>query len=163
MREKKEDLSHPQENDVENLLALVDFTPPTPKNELVLAELVSLESGEGFGVIYPGSPTPTPCLSTVSLNEESLHRKVAVMFLEGSPSKPVVLGLIMEPQQQATPMEVSVDRERLQIVGKKEIELRCGKASILMKANGKIIIKGTHLVSRSSGPNKIKGASISLN
>jgi len=46
---------------------------------------------------------------------------------------------------------------------KKEIVLRCGKASITLTKAGKVMIKGTYVVSRSSGANKIKGASIALN
>ena len=44
-----------------------------------------------------------------------------------------------------------------------EVLLRCGKSSIELCRDGKILIRGSHVVTRSSGPNKIKGASISLN
>ena len=45
----------------------------------------------------------------------------------------------------------------------KEIVLKCGKASITLTRAGKILIRGAYLLSRSSGPNRIKGGSIQLN
>lgn len=164
MQKKQESEPSPEEVSTESLLSLVDVSPPLPRTELVLGHLVSMPSANGYGVVFAGSASPIPCLSTIPLDETCLNRQVALMFLEGSPAKPVVLGLIHDPKLlQNPPLEARVDEERVQLVGQKEIELRCGKASILMKANGKIIIKGTHLISRSSGPNKIKGGSISLN
>jgi len=61
------------------------------------------------------------------------------------------------------PDEVLVDGERLIFDAKKEIVLRCGEASITLTRAGKVLIKGAYVVSRSSGANKIKGASIALN
>ncbi|TIP53764.1 MAG: DUF2345 domain-containing protein, partial [Mesorhizobium sp.] len=53
--------------------------------------------------------------------------------------------------------------ERLDLSAEREIVLRCGKASITLTRTGKIILRGTYILSRSSGPNKIKGGSIQLN
>jgi hypothetical protein len=44
-----------------------------------------------------------------------------------------------------------------------EIVLKCGEGSITLRKDGKIIIKGTHLLSRASGPNRIKGGSVQIN
>lgn len=44
-----------------------------------------------------------------------------------------------------------------------ELTLRCGKSSITLTKSGKVIVKGTKIVSRSLGENKIRGAQISLN
>jgi hypothetical protein len=49
------------------------------------------------------------------------------------------------------------------LTGDKEIVLRCGKASITLTRAGKIIIRGAYLLNRSSGVNKIKGASVQIN
>ena len=45
----------------------------------------------------------------------------------------------------------------------REVVLRCGDASITLTRAGKVIIKGSYILSRSSGYNKIKGAAIDLN
>ena len=47
--------------------------------------------------------------------------------------------------------------------GAKQVELRCGQASIVLTAAGKILIKGTYVMSRSSGANRIKGAFVDIN
>lgn len=53
--------------------------------------------------------------------------------------------------------------ERLELVAEREIVLRCGQASITLTRAGKIILRGTYVLSRSSGVNKIKGGSIQIN
>lgn len=44
-----------------------------------------------------------------------------------------------------------------------EIRFQCGKGSVLITKQGKIVLQGTNLVSRSSGANKLKGGSVSIN
>jgi uncharacterized protein (DUF2345 family) len=58
---------------------------------------------------------------------------------------------------------VDIDGQRLQFEAKDEIVLKCGKASITLTKAGKIIIRGTYLLSRSSGVNRIKGGSVQIN
>lgn len=43
------------------------------------------------------------------------------------------------------------------------IELRCGQSSLTMNKEGTVIVKGAKVVSRSSGVNKIKGATVQIN
>jgi hypothetical protein len=54
-------------------------------------------------------------------------------------------------------------REVLEFTAEREIVFRCGKASITLTCEGKVIVRGTHIVSRSSGVNRIKGAYVELN
>jgi hypothetical protein len=49
------------------------------------------------------------------------------------------------------------------IQGKDELVLQCGKASITLRRNGKIILKGTYIETHSEGVNRIKGCSIQFN
>jgi hypothetical protein len=58
---------------------------------------------------------------------------------------------------------VTVDGERVVLNGAKQVELRCGEASIVLTAAGKILIRGTYVLSRSSGANRIKGAFVDIN
>lgn len=58
---------------------------------------------------------------------------------------------------------IVVDGERVEITGKDEIVLKCGDASLTLRRNGRVVIKGTHIESRSKGPNKIKGGSVQIN
>ena len=129
---------------------------------ILLGELARLdERGEAW-VRFPGGRGAVKAQSTAVLTSAAVGRQVALMFVQGTPERPLILGLIQNPDPMGA-LEAVVDGERLVISGKKEVELRCGKASILLKESGKIVIKGTHLVSRSSGANKIKGGSVSIN
>ena len=50
-----------------------------------------------------------------------------------------------------------MDGKRVVIEGKDEIVLQCGQASITLRRNGKVIIKGTYVESHASGTQRIKG------
>lgn len=56
-----------------------------------------------------------------------------------------------------------VDGQRVLLQGAKQVELRCGEASIVLTAAGKILIRGSYVLSRSSGANRIKGAFVDIN
>lgn len=60
-------------------------------------------------------------------------------------------------------LDIKVEGRRLEIEGKDEVVIRCGKASITLRRNGRIIIKGTYVESRSKGTNRIKGGSVQIN
>lgn len=49
------------------------------------------------------------------------------------------------------------------VSAKEQLVLRCGKASITLTKAGKVLIKGSYVLSRSSGVNRIKGGSVQLN
>jgi hypothetical protein len=59
--------------------------------------------------------------------------------------------------------DVVVDNKRIEIEGQDEVVLRCGKASITLRRNGRVVLRGTYVESRSSGTNRIKGGSVLIN
>ncbi len=61
------------------------------------------------------------------------------------------------------PKEVMIDGKRISFEAEEEIVLECGKASITLTKAGKIIIKGEYVLSHSSGENRIRGGSVSIN
>jgi hypothetical protein len=60
-------------------------------------------------------------------------------------------------------LDARVDGKRIVIDGKDEIVLRCGHASITLRRNGRVVIRGTYVESRSKGTNRIKGGSVLIN
>ncbi len=64
---------------------------------------------------------------------------------------------------EAAPVEAHVDGKRVTIEGADEVVLKCGQASITLRRNGKLIIKGTYVETHSSGVNRIKGGSVQVN
>lgn len=60
-------------------------------------------------------------------------------------------------------LEITVDGEKVRLEAEHDIELKCGQASITLRYDGRIELKGTHILSSSRGPNRVKGATIALN
>ncbi len=70
-------------------------------------------------------------------------------------------------------IEISLPRkasDTMRLKGKKiyieagdEIQLKCGGGTILIDKRGKIVVRGTEIVSRARRSNKIKGASVAIN
>jgi hypothetical protein len=126
-------------------------------------------------VDFPGNPVgnPVPAVSTVILRYEFGGREAVLMFEDGDLSRPILIGLVQAPlkpgkqalfeEQGGGPLEVVADGETVLINGHKEIILRCGLASITLTRDGKILLRGAYLQSRSSGVNRIKGASVQIN
>lgn len=113
-------------------------------------------------------------LSRTDLAKPQSHgREVLLAFDQGNPERPIIVGVLADPledllaldpaDQAAAQKEMVIDGERIIIEGKAEIVLKCGEGSITLRKDGKIIIKGTHLLSRASGPNRIKGGSVQIN
>jgi hypothetical protein len=51
----------------------------------------------------------------------------------------------------------------VKLTAKDEIVLECGEASITLRRNGRVIVKGTQVDSVSAGTNRIRGGQIRLN
>lgn len=129
-------------------------------------------------VEYEGSTKVARSVSGVSRSElvkpENRGRDVLLLFEVGDPNRPIIIGLMDDPLEHLVSMEVApktvdqpkevvVDGKRVMIEAEEEVILKCGAGSITLRKDGKIIIKGTHLLSRSSGPNRIKGGSVNIN
>lgn len=121
-------------------------------------------------VIYPSQPgtAAIPARTIPDLRGAHIGRPVVLMFDRADPLQPIIMGCL----QPASPwpladkpaeVEVDADGQRLVVTAKEEIVLRCGQASITLTKVGKVLIKGTYVLSRSSGVNRIKGGSVQLN
>jgi hypothetical protein len=91
-------------------------------------------------------------------------RPVELRFEDGDPQFPIIVSLLPANARAESPAwdeepanEVSTSRI---IEGQDELVLQCGKASITLRRNGKVIIKGTYVETHSEGVNRIKGASV---
>ncbi len=90
--------------------------------------------------------------------------RVVLGHLCGDEQRPVVLGLLdAPPLLNAPPKADAQTPDTLHVVSKRELVIECGKSKIAMRADGRIEIRGGHLISRSSGPNKVKGGSVHIN
>ena len=103
-------------------------------------------------------------------------QSVLLQFVCADFSRPVVLGVLasssavealpsQEQDQQPCPalVQSQVPDRTLTLQAEQQLVLRCGKASLVMQADGTIELRGTDVMSRASGQNALRGASISLN
>ncbi|MBZ9810871.1 MULTISPECIES: DUF6484 domain-containing protein [unclassified Mesorhizobium] len=116
-------------------------------------------------VIFPGNPheTALPARSLTGLTSDMVGSEVALLFQEGDPVKPLIVGRVVDPARKTVAPHVVRDGERVRVIGEERIELRCGKATILMEKDGRITIRGTYVTSQASATNRIRGGSIDLN
>jgi hypothetical protein len=138
------------------------------------------ESGQVF-VDFPGNTKgPVPARLTDSAKNKMPSQldsgigEILLAFENNDPNLPIIVDTIhaqTDPVDDSTTIsldaeelkDVLIDGERVTFDAKKEIVLRCGKASITLTRAGKIIIRGASLLNRSSGVNRIKGASVQIN
>jgi len=132
-------------------------------------------------VDFPGNiQGPVPARYTRSLQLQLLEQaassqlEVLLVFENNDPKRPVIIDILhslideitespsMELQAEESE-DVTVDGRRITFDAREQIELRCGKARIILTRAGKIIIRGAYLLSRSSGVNRIKGGSVQIN
>jgi len=105
--------------------------------------------------------------TTVDLNRDDIGQKVVVLF-DGDRQRPIVVGVLrtertVAPTQLLGDVEVSPDGERMIVSARRELVLRCGKASITLRRDGTVHIDGERIVSRAKGPNRVQGGSVQLN
>jgi hypothetical protein len=133
-------------------------TFPSSLHRFAIERFLGLDA-EGAPLVSRMDESPgMPALSLVPLKAEQAGARVAVAWLEGEPSRPLVLGLVQPPAFVA-----EADGDRVVIEGRGEVVLRCGKASITLKPDGSITIRGGQILSRADGANRVQGASVHLN
>ena len=139
---------------------------PRRLDGVVIGALVGFAEDGVPLVDFSGNPQDSPVLArTIAvLSREDVGREVALLFEGAEPAKPILIGLMAQPQQQR-PRKVSVDRdgERLELTADREIVLRCGDASITLTRAGKVLIRGAYVSSHSKGVNKLKGGAVHIN
>lgn len=130
---------------------------------VVIGTLLALPQAASPIVGFPGCPQAQgmAARSTALLTPDDIGAQVALMFENGDPAHPLVVGRLLGATPPAA--QVRLDDERLELSAEREIVLRCGKASITLTRAGKVIIQGAYLSSRSSGVNRIKGGSVQIN
>lgn len=132
---------------------------------VVIGIFLGFDDGVAPLVVFPGNPQETalPARSLTELTADMIGSEVALLFQEGDATRPLIVGRIVDPVRKTTAPQVVRDGERVRIVGDERIELRCGKATILMEKDGRITIRGTYVVSQASATNRVRGGSIELN
>jgi hypothetical protein len=113
---------------------LIEVRPLDPDADRVLCELV----------LGPdGAPWLTPGI------------RVLVAPPPGDLEYATIIGRIGRASQ-AKPREINLEAGE-------QITLRCGKGSVTLRADGKVIVKGVEIVSTAQRRNRVKGGSVDIN
>lgn len=128
---------------------------------------------------------PLAARSLVALDDATIRnallsrQPVVLLFENGDPRLPIIAGLVpADPgavllgsllQAPATapappkPTEARVDGKRVVLEGDQEVVLRCGDASITLRRDGKVVLRGAYIETTATGLNRIRGGSVKIN
>ncbi len=138
------------------------------------------DQGQVF-VDFPGNRFGTLSARFAGLLEPKLRKifenadhKVLLVFEGDNPKSPIIIDTICNsivdaPEKESVAFQmdeaknVYIDGKRFTFDAKEQIVLRCGKSSITLTRAGKLLLNGAYLLNRSSGVNRIKGASVQIN
>lgn len=124
-----------------------------------LGWIVAVDDGTPV-VDYPGNvhgPVPARVFTagdaTLWASAAAERLPVALAFCDGDPRQPLVLGV---EQVSGVPREV-------EIRAGETLRLRCGEASITLRRDGKVVVRGVQVETRARGLNRIKGGAVRIN
>jgi len=143
------------------------FRPPAEHPRIpapVVGRLISIAADGGALVDFPGNPfgRPVGARTTTPLEISAVGNEAVLLFENGDPSRPIVVGALRTAEK-LPGVSAEIDGERVVVSAEREIVLRCGEASITLTKAGKVLIRGTYVLTRSSGANRIKGAAVEIN
>jgi hypothetical protein len=169
--------------------ATPSLSPALPS--VVLGHIVRGSAPDALSVDYPGNGRgPVAARTAVGLDAAVVARAVAtkqavlLVFENGDGRLPIVVGLVQEPAEtagafleliakgrhagklgapSADSIDARVDGERVVVEGKREVRLKCGSASITLRADGKVIVRGEYVETHAKGVNRIKGGAVKIN
>jgi hypothetical protein len=106
--------------------------------------------------------------ATLDLHAAHIGRSVVLVFENGDETRPIVVGCLHEHNAKALPaiperVEIDANGNRLVVTAKDSIVLRCGKASLTLTKEGRVIIEGAYVSAQSSGVLRVKGGSVQIN
>jgi len=138
-----------------------------------IGKLTSISETGEILVNYRDNPSdPLKARSIIDIASEDVNKKVLLAFEDGNLGLPIIVGIVREKAADSAEKitvtredvkDIVVDGKKMIFHAEREIELRCGKSSLIMNKDGRIVIKGVQLVSRASSVNKIKGAGVRIN
>ncbi|NOX40632.1 MAG: hypothetical protein GXP05_09000 [Alphaproteobacteria bacterium] len=131
---------------------------------VVIGVMLGFENDKPL-VVFAGNPKDhaVAARSLTALTADDAGAEVALLFEDGEFARPLIIGKIIDPSRDPAAPVVIRDGEQVNVTASEQLELRVGKASIIMKKDGHITIRGTYLVSHASAANRIRGGSVNLN
>jgi len=134
--------------------------------EVVIGRLVSVTKNGAPVVDFPGRPAGAPLTAQATAPYDLVPpgSTVALMFLEGDRARPLAIGVVSEPEPAPEIAAAAPQMEEtLTLTASREIVLQCGRASLVLTRAGKVLVRGAYVSLRSSGMQRITGASVQIN
>ena len=159
----------------------VDFSQPVKLRGNRVGRLVRWSEAEGPIVEHSSNPHgPIAARTTVRLDADTVReavdseQEVLLVFESERSDKPIIVGLVQpreshvelkrqDRESQPSELEAHIDGKRIALQAEDEIVLRCGDASITLQRNGRIVVRGAYVETRSKGVNRIKGGTVRIN
>jgi hypothetical protein len=169
-------VGHSASQELEQFLA-APMASPRPPIEQARIDGVRIGKLVGFAdngatplVTFAGQagPAAQAARATLDLRANDIGKSAVLMFDEGDASRPIVVGCLHEPDASGLSsvpeqVEIEADGKRLLITAKDQVVLRCGKSSLTLTKEGKVIIKGAYVSNESSGVLRLRGGSVQIN
>lgn len=149
---------------------------------------VTAFDADGVRVDYAGNPHgPMVARLAIAIDADtatraaSEGRQALLAFEDERSDQPIITGLMSPapmpivassiaassteppPPVAGAPYQMEVDGRRLVIEAQDEVVLRCGEASITLRRNGRLAIRGVFIETRARGVNRIKGGTVQIN
>lgn len=148
-----------------------DQSPPNPQPATLVGRLLALTDGGCTPLVcFDGQPLPgaMPARCSVDLRPAHVGLDVVLVFDGGDRSRPIVTGVVrgkagwpLEPLPGR--VKINADGERLTVTATRELVLRCGKAVLTLRSDGRIVLRGEEILTEATGANRIRGGSVQLN
>lgn len=145
------------------LVHAIRSASPAPMGSIHIARIV--EVCDGQAVVAFGGRRVRARSACVAMPRDGggwVDREVLVVLEGDDPELPVIVGLVTDRLPDA-PDCVVLDAPRIRLEGHQEVVLRCGEASITLRADGHVLLKGIRVTSRAAESNKIRGATVAIN
>jgi hypothetical protein len=159
--------------------------------DAVVADVAGMRVGQIVGVRggrwlvdYQGNPHGAlVARTTLAVDADELRaaaasgREVLLVFERAHGDRPLVVALLegreasVESVEVAGPalpdetmrVEARVDGRRVVVEADDELVLQCGEASITLRRNGRVVVRGSYVETRARGVNRIKGGTVQIN
>ena len=150
-----------------NSAKVIPMSAPPAVPGAVLGRVVGVEDAAllvelaGRGVLRARVAMP---LTAVQAEAAVAEGAEAVLVFAAGEERPLVIGLVQTALAEAEGSTVArIDGKRVVLEGKEEVVLKCGEATLTLRANGKVVIRGAYVETRATGTNRIKGGSVQIN
>lgn len=154
-------------------------------SERIMEPRIGWVLGMREGCVLVDFPTnsrgPLAARLAVTLDAQALTQAIAerqsvvLLFAEGDPAQPLVMGLlqaagpmswleaVLDETLARKPQDVEVDGRRVLIEGREEVVLRCGKASLTLRRDGLVVLRGVNIRSEADELQRLRGGKVQIN